>query len=331
MQDRSGVLLSESLRARLHVQLAALERAGVPPLQAFQALDLPGEAQAGVKRAAALLAAGQSLATAGRLAGVFSPMEAAVIAAAVQGGSPATAHQRLGEQASQRAHQTQRLRTRLMLPAFTGVAAMLILPLPALVSGALGPGAYLGRVVLILGVLAAAFAVMRELLRRQVASEDWPGREALESLALTMPMFGPLLVRVQVQRFVEYLGLLLDCGLPAADAVRHAASTVRVRTIRSDFEAAVPALLAGHSLQDCAHGWGYVADPVLAGMIATGEQSGRLPELLSRYAAGEAEALASQIDTIASWIPRVLYAVLALLLAAQLIGSFAALLRRDIG
>ncbi len=327
----SARALPDALRARLHLQLATLERAGIPPRQALDALDLQGEAQACVLRAKGFLAQGQSLASAGRLSGLFTPMEAAVIAAAVQGGSPEQAHQRLGEHAGARARHAKRLRARLMLPGLVALAALLILPLPALVAGSLGVGAYVLRVVLTLAGVVGVIALGRELLRRQTAAEDWPARALLESLALSLPVFGPLLARVQVQRFVEYLGLLLDCGLPAADAVQHAASTLRVQCIRADFEESVPALQAGRSLHEVARGWRYAVDPVLAGMISTGEGSGRVPELLRRYAASESEALDSQIDSLATWIPRLVYALLALLLAWQLIGGFAAFIRRDLG
>lgn len=327
----SGRSLAAAVRSRLHLQLAALERAGVPPRQALQALECGGEAKARVTRARQLLEAGQAWAIAGRLSGLFTVMEAAVIAAAAEGGSPARAHQRLGEQAALQDRQLKRMRGRLLLPAFVAFAALVILPLPALVAGSLGPGTYLLRLLLIVGGVLGLLVLGRELLRRQAAAEDWPGRAVLESLALGLPVFGPLLTRQQVQRFVEYLALLLDCGLPAADAARHAASTLRLQCIRSDFEASVPALQAGHSLQAVAGGWRFVADPTLLGMIGTGEGSGRLPELLARYAKAEADALDSRIDSLATWLPRLVYLLLALLLAWQLIGGFGALIRRDLG
>jgi general secretion pathway protein F len=323
--------MSPSLRARLLLQLATLERAGIPPLQALASVDLGAEAAPRLRSARGFLTQGQALAQAGQLAGLFTPMEAAVVDAASQGGSPARALQRLGEQAALRAQQRKTLRARLLLPGFVALAALLILPLPAVVAGSLSVAAYLSRVFLIVAGTVALFALGRELLRRQEAADDWRGRTALESLALGAPVLGALIARLQVQRFIEHLALLLDCGLPASEAVRHAASTLRVQCIRAEFEAAVPALLAGHSLHAVAGGWRFVADPMLAGLIATGEGSGRLPELLARYAKAEADALDSRIDSLATWLPRIVYAVLALLLAWQLIGGFGALLGRDIG
>lgn len=327
----SAPALAPALRSRLHLQLAALERAGIAPLQAVDSLDLGPEAAPRQRSARGFLMQGKPLAQAGRLAGLFTVMEAAVIAAAAQGGSPARAHQRLGEQAAFEDGQLKRMRGRLLLPAFVAFAALVILPLPALVAGSLGPATYLLRLLLIAGGVLGLLALGRELLRRQAAAEDWPERAVLESLALGLPVFGPLLARQQVQRFIEYLALLLDCGLPAAEAVRHAASTLRLQCIREDFEDAVPALQGGHSLQAVAGGWRYVADPTLVGMIGTGEGSGRLPELLARYAKAEADALDSRIDSLATWLPRLVYLLLAVLLAWQLIGGFAALIHRDLG
>ncbi len=329
--SRPRMAMSPALRGRLFLQLATLERAGIPPLQALESLDLGVESAPLLRSARGFLAQGQSLAQAGRLAGLFTPMEAAVIAAACVGGSPAHAFLRLAEQATLRAQQGKALRGRLLLPGFVALAALLILPLPAVVAGSLSVAAYLLRVIAIVAGVAALFALGRELMRRQAAADDWTGRAALESLALGLPALGPLLARQQVQRFIEYLALLLDCGLPAAEAVRHAASTLRVQSIRADFEASAPALGSGHSLHAVAGGWRFVADPALAGVIATGEGSGRLPELLARYAKAEADALESRIDSLATWLPRIVYALLAVLLAWQLIGGFGALLRRDIG
>lgn len=326
-----GRVLSTALRARMFQQLATLERAGVAPLQAFESLDLGAGAAARLHSARGFLKQGQSLSKAGRLAGLFTPMEAAVVAATSAGGSPARAFQRLGEQAGLHAQQAKTLRARLLLPGFVALAALLILPLPSVVAGSVSVAAYLLRVILSLAGAAAVFALGRELLRRQAVAEDWSGRGAAESVALGVPVLGPLLARVQVQRFIEHLALLLDCGLPAVDAVQHAASTLRVQRIRSDFEASLPALQGGHSLQAVAGGWRFVADPMLAGVIASGEGSGRLPELLDRYAKAEAAALASRIDTLATWLPRAVYVLLAIVLAWQLIGGFAALLRRDLG
>ena len=80
-------LLPDDLRAQMHAQLAALERAGVPPAQAVGLLDLPGEWKAAATRTSRALARGQSLADAGAAAGLFTPLETSVLRAAIHAGS----------------------------------------------------------------------------------------------------------------------------------------------------------------------------------------------------------------------------------------------------
>lgn len=327
-QAMSVDALPEGLRAQLHLQLAALERAGIPPQQALGMLDLGPEVRARAQRALQQLQAGRSLAAAGRLSGLFTPIEGAVIEAAVQGGSPARAHQRLGERAQVRHRAWQQLRARLLLPAFVLLLAMLILPLPAVVAGSLSIGAYLLRNLLLLAGLFALVQLGRTVYRRQAAAEDWPGREALEQALLAMPVLGPLAARVQVQRFLEHLGLLLDCGLPAAQAAEHAASTLRLQCVRADFEASVAPLQQGRSLCETARTWAYARDPALQGMLAAGEGSGRVAELIERYAASEAEAVASRIDSLMTWMPRLLYAALALWIASGFLRGMLGIVRR---
>lgn len=322
----SPPLLADAARARLLHQLAALERAGVAPLQALDALQGEAHLRKRLLRTRGWLQSGRSLAAAGRLGGVFSAVEAAVIGAAVQAGSPAEALRKLGDRASSAARRSAQVRARLLLPAAVGLIALVVMPLPALVAGSLGPLRYLAGIALPVAAVMALVALGRELRRREAAAAQWPGRELAEVLLLRLPVFGDLIARIQVQRFIDHLGLLLDAGLPAVEAVRAAAGTLQMQRVRGDFESVLPALSAGASLQQAAEHWSLVDDARLPGLIAAGEGSGRLPELLQRYAREEAAAIESRVDSLATWLPRLVYAALALWLAVSLIGGFAALI-----
>ncbi|MCG6116817.1 MAG: type II secretion system F family protein [Aquimonas sp.] len=315
--------LSDMLRSQLHLQLATLEASGIAPVQALAMLDFAGPASARVRRAQALLQSGSDLPSAGRAAGLFTPIEAAVLAAASAGGSPAEAHRRLGERAKHRHERLRAMRGRLLLPVFVLVAALVLLPLPAVMAGSLSAAAWLLRSLLVLAVLGAVLAFARALYRRQSAGTGGAGGGALEPLLLQAPLIGSLLSAQQVQRFFEHLALLLGSGLPAAEATRLAAGTLDIRLIRDDFAAAVPALQAGASLQQCARSWRFATDPEVIGLIASGEGSGRLPELLQRYAESAAGRVQDRAELLATWLPRLLYAALALWIASQLLGGAA--------
>ena len=56
-------------------------------------------------------------------------------------------------------------------------------------------------------------------------------------------------------------------------------------------------------------------------MIATGEGSGTLPDLLARYAQGEGQLVSERQEMLATWIPRIVYGALLLWMAMGLIGG----------
>ncbi|MDX5372118.1 MAG: type II secretion system F family protein, partial [Pseudomonadaceae bacterium] len=104
-------------------------------------------AQGRVARLLEWLQEGRELAAAGCLAGVFTPLEGSLVRAAQSAGSPAGMFERLAERHARRAEQGAALRARLLLPGGVLLLALLIQPLPALVGGSLGAGAYLWGVL----------------------------------------------------------------------------------------------------------------------------------------------------------------------------------------
>ena len=56
-------------------------------------------------------------------------------------------------------------------------------------------------------------------------------------------------------------------------------------------------------------------------MIAAGEASGALPEVLSRCAAGETAAIEHFDDLVAEWTPRVAYALVVLWIGSGILRS----------
>jgi general secretion pathway protein F len=321
--------LSDHLRAQVHSQLAALERAGVPVADAVGMLRLPRAVQERVTRVARELRAGRPLADAGADGGLFTPLEAAVLRAATLGGSPASAHERLGKSATARARRAAQLRARLLMPLFVLTIALFVQPLPALVSGSIGGGEYLWRSVGTLTMLAGGVAALQHLIRRHSGGSEGPGRIAIEGALLRLPFIGELLTRAQAQAFFENLALLLGSGVAMFDALPAAASTLSFRTLRARFDTLLPLMQAGASLATAARTLDCLGNEAVIGMIATGEGSGTLPELLTRHAHGEGQLVSERQELLATWIPRIVYGALLLWMAMGLIGG-ASLPRRDL-
>jgi type II secretory pathway component PulF len=313
--------LSDPLRAQVHSQLAALERAGIPVADAVALLRLPGAAQNRVVRVVAELRQGRPLADAGAAAGLFTPLEAAVLRAAVLGGSPAIAHERLGKSATARARRTSQLRARLAMPLFVLAIALLVQPLPALISGSIGGGEYLWRTVGTLLILAGCIGSLQHIAGRHGGESDGPGRIAIESALLRMPVLGELLTRTQAQVFFENLALLLASGVAMFDALPAASATLAFRSLRARFDTLLPLMQGGASLATAARTLDCLGNEAVIGMIAAGEGSGTLSDLLTRYAQGEGRLVSERQELLATWIPRIVYLVIAAWMAQGLLGN----------
>lgn len=311
--------LGEQQRADVHRQLAALERAGVPPQQAYGLIDGEPAVRAAAQRALAQLRKGLSIADAGARAGLFSEFESAVLRAALEGGSPALAHERLGERAAAYARRSRQLQARLLMPTAVLVLALFLLPLPALVAGQISGGGYLaaslGR-VLLLGLLLAA------LLRGWRHAVSGGSLGALEAMLRRLPMVGELLLRHAAQTYWEQVALLLRSGLALQSATEIALGTLRWPALRSEYAALLARLRAGQTLADAVDA---LPDPdigALRSIIASGEGSGTLAETLERYARAAGTALQARIDWLALMLPRLAYGALLLWLAWQVYAGF---------
>jgi general secretion pathway protein F len=313
--------LCDHLRAQIHSQLAALERAGVPVADAVGMLRLPTRLQVRVTRVAAELRLGRSLADAGVDAGLFTPLEAAVLRAAVLGGSPAIAHERLGKSAAARAKRMSQLRARLAMPLFVLAIALFVQPLPALIAGSIGGGEYLWRSAGTLLIVAGCLAALAHLIRRHSGGSDGPGRITVEGALLRLPVIGELLKRAQAQTFFENLALLLESGVAMFDALPAASATLAFRTLRARFDSLLPLMRGGASLATAARTLDCLGNNAVIGMIAVGEGSGTLADVLARYAQGEGRMVSERQEMLATWIPRIVYVVIAAWMAQGLVGT----------
>ncbi|MBN2447269.1 MAG: type II secretion system F family protein [Phycisphaerae bacterium] len=102
-------------------------------------------------------------------------------------------------------------------------------------------------------------------------------REALDPWLLRLPLFGPLLARLQLARILRVWAAMLRCNVPLLEAIaqsRRAATNIVFVTLVTDLEESVS---AGGRIGHALTGKSFV-EPVVASAIATGEDNGRLTE-----------------------------------------------------
>lgn len=306
-------------RAALFSQLAALEQAGVPVERAFAMLQLLPASQARVAAAGQQIAKGRDLASAGQRSGLFSGLDVTLLQAAQSAGSPARVYQRLAKHYEQQAQQAKNLRSRLLFPAAILLLALLVQPLPSLVSGMLSPAGYVWGVLQPLLLIALLFYSGRRYWQRSQTPAALGSASLLDAWLLRLPVLGAAHARGNVRDYVETLGLLLEAGLPMFSALPKALATLSNSQLREDFLALQQRVLGGEPLAEALRPLAFPGQPLLLGLIVSGEASGTLPASLLNYAEHETLALASLQEQLATWLPRLAYLLVALWMAYGLL------------
>jgi general secretion pathway protein F len=142
-----------------------------------------------------------------------------------------------------------------------------------------------GWIVLVLGVLAAY--VLRRLLKVEAVRLRWHKR------LLQMPVVGVLSRSLNTARFASTLAILAGSGVPMLRALQAAGETVNNLAMRTRVLEATQRVREGYSLaralraggeDEKQSGQARLFPPVLIHLIASGEATGKLPEMLGRAA-----------------------------------------------
>lgn len=310
-------------RAQLFTHLAAMEQAGMPADKSFALLELPLAAQASLTRMRQQLSQGQDLASAGQRAGLFTALEVTLLQATLSAGSPATLYRRLAEGYRQKARNAAALRSRLWMPALVFAIALFIQPLPRLVDGSLGVGAYLWTCLQPLLLVVGGVWLVRQGLAWLMSARPSSRRDQAERLLLALPLFGVFQRRCAARDFFESLGLMLEAGVPMFDALPKAVATIGNAWLRAGFVGAQRRVLAGESLAQALQPLDFPDKSQALGLIRSGEGSGALPAMLLRHAQSETRAVDAFQEQMAVWAPRLVYGLLLLWMAHGLLSGSA--------
>jgi general secretion pathway protein F len=157
--------------------------------------------------------------------------------------------------------------------------------LPVLTRAVIGASDFL-RVIgpyLAVAAVAVVFAV-RAALRREAPRRRW------DALLLRTPWFGPLIRGVNTSRFASTLAILVGGGVPLLSALSSGARVMTNTVMRDAVDAAARRVREGESLAR-ALATTKVFPPLTIHLVASGELSGRLEQMLQRAAQLEAQAL----------------------------------------
>ena len=109
------------------------------------------------------------------------------------------------------------------------------------------------------------------------------GKPLVDQWMLTMPLIGPVLSKMYVSRFVRTLATLTTSGVSLTEGLATASTTVDNYVLRHAFDKARDSILNGGNLSKPLEQTG-LFPPMVTKMIAVGEETGRLDELMNKSA-----------------------------------------------
>jgi len=304
-----GRAISAAELSLLTRQMATLLDSGLTMEQALAALIEEAEASrtrealAGVK---AEVMAGASLAAAlGSHERSFPEFYRALVHGGEESGALPTVLQHLADYLDARQALRQKTSLALLYPVLVGVVALAIVTgllvyvvpqvvqvfqqsrqaLPLLTRALIGLSDFLRAAWPYLTATGVGvFVITHMTLRRPGPRRRW------HALLLRLPGLGPLIRGVDTSRFASTLAILVGGGVPLLAALASGARVMGNAVMREAVERAIERVREGTSLAR-ALGETRVFPPLLVHLVASGEASGKLEQMLGRAARLEIQAL----------------------------------------
>ena len=319
-EKSGGFSLRRGLSARdlalVTRQLATLIGAALPIEEALRA----AAAQSRQPRIQSMLIAvrakvleGHSLANAlGSFPAAFPELYRATVAAGEHAGHLAPVLEQLADYTEQRQQSRQKIQMALLYPVILMLASLGIVgfllgyvvpdvvrvfvdsgqTLPALTRGLI----LLSELVKAWGALVIVLAVLGVIaFRRALRNDDL--RRRWHAFLLRIPLIGGLIAATETARFASTLAILVRSGVPLVEALAIGAEVVSNRIIRTDVANATQRVREGGSLSRALEA-SRQFPPMMLHMIASGERSGELDQMLARTARNQENDLAATIGLL---------------------------------
>lgn len=309
-------------------QLATLSRSGLPLDEALTAVSQQSEGKRirritlGVR---AGVVEGSSLARSlGEFPGAFPPLFRATVEAGEQSGKLDNVLERLADYVEKRQEMQQKLVVASIYPAVLVVASLLIVSallayvvpqvvgvfessgaeLPLLTRILIGTSDFIRDwwALLIVAAVGIPWCVHLALKREGI-------RRAWHQRVLRLPLVGRIARTNQTARFTRTLGILTGSGVPILDGLQIGSQVVSNLPMRDAIEHAAMRVREGSSLSRSLSE-SRLFPPISLHLIASGEQSGKLDDMLERAAENQERELQSLINGLMSALPPLLVMVL---------------------
>ena len=178
-------------------------------------------------------------------------------------------------------------------------------PLPAITQIIMDLSRFIqGNFLLIAGVLVVLGVGFRFALRMPGVSA------AMDNLKLKLPLFGDMLTKTSVARFSRTLGTLVSSGVPILQALQITRDTAGNERVGAAIESIHDNVKEGESMVAPMEA-SQIFPPMVVSMVQVGEETGQLPDMLTKVA----DVFEEEVDTAVAGLTSLLEPVMIVLLA----------------
>ena len=137
------------------------------------------------------------------------------------------------------------------------------------------------------------------------------GKKFFATFKLNVPIFKDLYLRLYNARFARTAQMLLSAGVPMLDAMKISGEAMNNIVLEDQIAQAATMVRSGKPLSASLKGRDYIL-PLVPQMAATGEESGRIDEMLGKAAQVYEDELDERLNAISTAIEPILMVVMAL-------------------
>lgn len=130
---------------------------------------------------------------------------------------------------------------------------------------------------LVILFLAGGVFMFVKLIRTPIGKKRW------HKIVLKMPIFGTIVLKVNVARFARTFSSLASAGVPVLDSMTVTSQALNNVTIRQGIEGAIQKVREGEPISDSLE-QAQIFPPIVPRMTAVGEETGQVDKVLTKIA-----------------------------------------------
>jgi type IV pilus assembly protein PilC len=167
--------------------------------------------------------------------------------------------------------------------------------------------------------IAAVVVGIVVAIQRYYKTEN--GRLVIDRLLLRIPVLGQVIRKGSVARFTRTLGTLISSGVPILSGLEITARTAGNRVVENAVVATRESISQGNTIAEPLKASG-VFPPMVTSMIAVGEQTGALDEMLEKIATFYDSEVDTAVDALTAIIEPVMIVVMGTVVGGMLIAMY---------